>query len=124
MAKVNFNVEHKRILDEYLLKIPGVVSGKMFGYPAYYINRKLFACVYEKGIGVKIPEDKANELIGNEGIIHFQPLGRAKMREWIQINREKSEDYLNDQEIFDISIRFVSTLANKKKKKTEIKLKK
>jgi hypothetical protein len=119
MAKVNFNVEHKRILDEYLLKIPGVVSGKMFGYPAYYINRKLFACVYEKGIGVKIPEDKVNELIGNEGIIHFQPMGRAKMREWIQINREKSEDYLNDQEIFDISIRFVSTLANKKNRKKQ-----
>ena len=119
MAKVNFNVEHKRILDEYLLKIPGVVSGKMFGFPAYYINNKLFACVYENGVGVKIPEDKANELIGKEGIIYFKPMGRAKMREWIQINREKSEDYRNDQEIFDISIRFVSMLANKKQKKNE-----
>jgi hypothetical protein len=36
------------------------------------------------------------------------------MREWIQINREKSEDYLNDPEIFDTSIKFVSALGNKK----------
>jgi len=115
MGNVNFNIDHKKVLDGFLLEIPGVVSGKMFGYPAYYINKKLFACVYENGVGVKIPENKANELISKKGIIHFQPLGRAKMREWIQINREKSEDYLKDQEIFDISIKFVSTLGSKKK---------
>ena len=70
--------------------------------------------LYENGVGIKIPEDKANELIGKKGIVHFQPLGRAKMREWIQINRERSEDYLNHQEIFDFSIKFVSSLASKK----------
>jgi hypothetical protein len=115
MGKANFNVEHQKILDSFLLETPGVVSGKMFGYPAYYINKKLFACIYENGVGIKIPEDKANELIGNEGIIHFQPLGRAKMREWIQINRKRSEDYLKDQEIFDYSIKFVSSMPSKKK---------
>jgi hypothetical protein len=114
MGKANFNVENKKILDSFLLETPDVVSGKMFGYPAYYINKKLFACVYENGVGIKIPEDKANELKGNEGIIHFQPLGRAKMREWIQINRTRSEDYLEDKEIFDYSIKFVSSLPNKK----------
>jgi hypothetical protein len=113
MGKVKFNIQHKKVLDSFLLKTPGVVSGKMFGYPAYYIQQKLFACVYEDGVGIKIPEDKANELVGNEGIIQFQPLGRAKMREWIQINREKSEDYLNDQEIFVSSIKFVSSLGRK-----------
>ena len=92
MGKVQFNIENKKVLDSFLLKTPGVVSGKMFGYPAYYIKQKLFACVYEDGVGIKIPEDKANELVGKEGIIPFQPLGRAKMREWIQINREKSAD--------------------------------
>jgi hypothetical protein len=114
MVNIKFNIEHKRVLDSFLLKIPGVVPGKMFGYPAYYINKKLFACLYENGVGVKIPRNKANELIGKKGIINFQPLGRAKMREWIQINREISEDYLKEQEIFDISIKYVSTLASKK----------
>ena len=113
MANIKFDPEHKKILDSFLLEIPEVVPGKMFGYPAYYINKKLFACLYENGVGIKVPEDKAKEFIGKKGIIPFQPLGRAKMKEWIQINRENSEDYLYDQEIFDISIKFVSTLTNK-----------
>jgi hypothetical protein len=60
----------------------------MFGYLAYYVNTKLFACIYEEGLGVKVPEGVANELIGKKGTVHVQPMGRAKMREWIQINQE------------------------------------
>lgn len=117
MGRANFNTKHKNVLDSFLLEIPGVMPGKMFGYPAYYVNKKLFACVYENGVAVKVPEKKANEIIGKTGIIHFQPGGRGKMKEWIQINRDKSEDYLKDQEIFDISIKFVSALGSKKEKK-------
>jgi len=40
-----------------------------------------------------------------------------KMREWIQINRNKTEDYLKDREIFDKSIEFVASLSNIKLKK-------
>lgn len=115
MNKPDFNQEHKKVIDSLLLKAPGVVSGTMFGYPAYYINKKLFACLYENGVGVKVPEDVAKDLIGKEGIIHFQPMGRAKMKEWIQINREKSEEYVKDQEIFERSIKFVSVLGSRRK---------
>lgn len=111
MGKLNFNLEHKIVLDSFLLEINGVVPGKMFGYPAYYVNGKLFACLYENGVGIKLPEYKAREFVGEEGIIHFQPLGRRKMKEWIQINRENSEDYLKDKWIFESSIKFVSSLA-------------
>jgi len=46
-------------------------------------------------------------------------MGRRKMREWIQINRNNSEDYLKDQDIFDASVGFVSSIAkiNLKKEK-------
>jgi hypothetical protein len=117
MSRVKFNIDNKKVLDSILLKIPGVVPGKMFGFPAYYIKKKLFACVYENGVAVKIPENKVNELMGKEGIVHFEPMGRAKMREWIQINREVSTDYINDINIFELAIQFVSTLADKKKNK-------
>ena len=52
MSTVTFNPAHKEVLDDVLLQIPGVVGGMMFGYPAYYINRKLFACIYEEGVGI------------------------------------------------------------------------
>lgn len=115
MSEIKYNPQHKEIIDSFLLAVPGVSPGKMFGYPAYYINRRLFACLYEDGVGVKVPTKLADDLIGKEGIVHFQPMGKAKMKEWIQLNREKSADYLNDQGIFEESIRFVSSLGDKKK---------
>lgn len=109
MSKANFDPEVKKAVDSILLKNPSVVPGKMYGYPAYYMNRKLVACIYDKGVGVKVPEGVANELIGKKGIVHFQPMGRAKMREWIQINRENPKDLLKDIEIFETSIDFVAS---------------
>jgi hypothetical protein len=108
MNKAKYDQEIKEILDSFLLEYPEVTSGKMFGYPAYYVRKKLFACVYEDGIGIKVPEDLAKELIGTQGIINFQPMGRAKMREWIQIKRLHPNDYVNDKEIFKASIDYVS----------------
>jgi hypothetical protein len=113
MSKANFDPEVKKAVDSILLKNPSIVSGKMYGYPAYYINRKLVACIYEQGVGLKVPESVANELIGKKGIVHFQPMGRAKMREWIQIIRENPEDLLKETEIFKTSIDFVAPLAKK-----------
>jgi len=37
----------------------------------------------------------------------------AKMREWIQINRDNPEDFLKDTEIFKNSIDFVASLVGK-----------
>ena len=113
MSKANFDPAVKKVVDSILLKDPSVVPGKMYGYPAFYINRKLVACIYEKGVGVKVPEGVANQLIDKKGIVHFQPMGRAKMREWIQINRDNPEDYLKDTDIFKTSIDFVASLAKK-----------
>lgn len=93
-----------------LLTITGVIPGKMFGYPAFYFHNKLFACLYEEGVGIKVPKDLADDLIGKEGIIPFQPMGRAKMKEWIQINRTSSEEYLQDMSVFEASMRFILSL--------------
>ena len=68
--------------------------GKLFGYLGYFVGGKLFACIYEDSLGLKVPESMAEKLRERDNIGYFQPLGRKKMREWIQLNREKSEDYL------------------------------
>ena len=108
MTSIHYNPAHKEVLDSLLLPFPGVKPGKMFGYPAYYIDTRLFACLYEGGVGVKVPADIADSLVGREGIVRFQPLGRKSMKEWIQINRARSEDYAGDLEIFRISMAFTS----------------
>jgi len=109
MSTVAFNRKHKEVLDSVLLQIPGVVAGRMFGYPAYYTDKKLFACIYGEGVGIKIPDKVADSLVGRKGIVRFQPMGRKPMKEWIQIIHERSEDYMTDQDILKISIDYVSS---------------
>lgn len=113
MTKAVFDPENKRVLDTLLLHLPGVTAGRMFGYPAYYVHRKLFACVYGTGVGIKVPEEIANNLLGKAHIVPFQPLGKSRMREWVQINRASSEEYRLDQDLFHCAVQFVGTLKKK-----------
>ena len=86
----------------------------MFGYPAYYAGEKLSICLYENGVGVKLPEKTAKRLLEEDpNVIPFQPLGRRKMWEWIQVNLENSDDYRNYLALFEESIQYVLSLQGK-----------
>ena len=103
-----FNKNHKAVLDALLLKEGHVKAGKMFGFPAYYAGKKLCVCLYEQGVGVKVPEKTASALLEQDkNIIPFQPMGKAKMKEWIQINLRDSEQYRNYTDIFRQSIDYL-----------------
>jgi hypothetical protein len=104
----NFNSEHKVVLDDLLLGYPHVRPGKMFGFPAYYVGKKLCICLYEQGVGVKLPQPSAARLLAeDQNVAPFQPMGKPRMREWIQINLNRSEDYRQYQPVFDESIHYV-----------------
>jgi hypothetical protein len=104
----DFNPQHKAVLDDFLLGHPHVRAGKMFGFPAYYAGGKLCICLYEQGVGVKLPEPSAAKLLkADPKAVPFQPMGRRKMREWVQINLSRSEDYRQYKSVFEESIRHV-----------------
>jgi hypothetical protein len=104
----NFKPAHKAVLDDLLLNNPDVRAGKMFGFPAYYAGKKLCICLYEQGVGVKLPEQSAARLLDTDrNAVPFQPMGRRKMREWVQINLTRSEDYRHYKPMFEESIRHV-----------------
>jgi hypothetical protein len=110
----NFNPEHKAVLDDLLLGHPLVRPGKMFGFPAYYAGKKLCICLYEEGGGVKLPEQSAARLLQTDPhAIPFQPMGKPKMREWVQINLSRSEDYRQHEAIFEESMRYLLTQQEK-----------
>jgi len=71
MSKAQFNIKHKEVLDTFLLNIPFVKEGKMYGHPAYYVGGKLFASLYMEGVCVKIPESLVVELLKREEIVPF-----------------------------------------------------
>jgi hypothetical protein len=103
-----FNPEHKRVLDALLLGHPFLRPGKMFGFPGYYAGKKLCICLYEQGVGVKLPEQTAKRLLASDpNVVPFQPMGRRRMREWVQINLVDSQGHWQYESIFDESIRHV-----------------
>jgi hypothetical protein len=111
----NFNPDHKAVLDDILLGKPHVRAGKMFGFPAYYAGKKLCICLYEGGVGLKLPEQSAVKLLETDSKpVPFRPLGKPKMREWVQINLLRSEDYRQYADTFDESIRYVLSLQMSK----------
>jgi hypothetical protein len=105
---VYFNPENKAVIDELVGEIPVARPGKMFGFPAYYAGRKLAICVYEDGVGLKLPEDRVRHVIAeNEHASPFQPYGKTVMREWVQLNLPAAKDYRRYLSLFEESIAFV-----------------
>lgn len=111
MSSAVFSPAIKNVLDEILLSIEIVSPGKMFGYPAYFIGKKLFACVYEDSVGIKLPLGKVQSLLGQAGITPFVPMGRHVMKEWVQLTRVDPDDFRKDMDIFEQSIQYVASLA-------------
>jgi hypothetical protein len=108
VAAASFNAEHKAVLDDLLLGDSRVRPGTMFGLPAYYAGRKLAICLYEQGVGVKLPEATAATLLETDSnVTPFQPMGRRRMREWVQIDLGRSQDYRQYAAVFDESLRHV-----------------
>ena len=108
MSPSPLELSHKGTLDSFLLKIPGVTAGQMTDLPAYFVGKKMFACICNGGVGIRLSASEAASLSFSMGnVVPFQPKGRSSTREWIQINHDRSEDYEKDMEIFKTSIEFV-----------------
>ena len=58
-----FQVQLKPFLDEFADSHRGVRPGKMFGWPALYVGRRLFTCVSDDGLVVRLPADVARREI-------------------------------------------------------------
>ena len=102
------DLSHKRVLDTILLKFPGVEAGEMTGLLAYFVGKKMFACICNGGVGVRLSSaDAANLQFSKDNVVPFEPKGRRSTREWIQINHQDSADYEQDLEIFRSSVAFV-----------------
>jgi hypothetical protein len=111
---IHFNSEHKAVLDEMLLDHPLVRPGKMFGYPAYYVGKKVCICMYQQGISVKLPRQTVEKLLDTDpNAAPFQPNEGRIMREWVLITLNQSSEYRRYQPLFEESIHFVFALGEK-----------
>lgn len=114
MAKTSFNQEIKDALDLFLLDNVEVEPGKAFGFPAYYINGKMFAGVCEDGATIKVPEDLAAEILEQDGISEFRPMDKHTMKNWLFIRRGNPGEYQGDKGLFQAAMEYVYVLSKEK----------
>lgn len=108
MAASAIDLSHKAVLDALLGKLQGVEVGDMTGMPAYFVAKKMFACICNGGVGIRLSGNEAANMQFSRGDVGaFQPRGKPSTREWIQINHDDSQDYIKDLPVFEKSIAFV-----------------
>jgi hypothetical protein len=115
MAKAKYIVEHKIVLDDLLLALPGVSAGVVFGLPCYKVSTCVFATLYDDGMGIKLPAARVNELLAKPNFVPFQPFGRNRGKEFVQINHDNPEDYRHDLTLFEESMQYVLMSASRQK---------
>lgn len=116
MKKINpkYQTDFKEALDKLLLASKKATEGKMFGYPAYYIDNKLAICHYHEGIAVKLPEELAVKIIKDRKSCEaFCPSGKKMGKNWVIIFPEKVEDIESDKSLYFKSVAFVRSLPKK-----------
>ena len=98
----------KEHLDALLLALPGVEARNVNRIDAYFVSDKMFACVSDRGVGLRVPANMATELqFSRDGIGPFAPGGIVSTREWIEVQRPNPADHAKDMELFQASIELV-----------------
>jgi hypothetical protein len=98
----------KEKIDALLLKLPGVSARKINGLDAYMVSDKMFACLSEDAVGLRLPAAMATELqFSSDYIGPYSPGGMATTREWVQIKRADAADYVKDLDLFEASLDYV-----------------
>lgn len=117
MAEIKYDPELQGLLDDLLLEMPDITAAMIFGLPCYKIDNKVFATLFGEGVGIKIPAERAQELLIELNIVPFEPFGRNRGSEHVQINHNNLNDYRQDKELFRESIAYVASLPAPKKRK-------
>ena len=100
----------KAQIDALLLKLPGVSARKINGLDAYFVSDRMFACINDRGVALRLPAAVATELqFSRDNVVPFQPGGMTSSREWIQIDRTDAAEYEKDLELFRASLEFVKS---------------
>ena len=79
---IPFRSDLQAFLIEFIDQHRGVRLGRMFGLPAGYVGRRLFACLMEDGLLVRLPDDVARREIRRGASPLSQRPGRA-LGSWV-----------------------------------------
>lgn len=117
-GKPSMQAPARKYRDDVLEAVTALLAGrqdavprKMFGHPGFAVGGKMFACLYDDGIGVKLPEEHARAAVERPDVEPFRPYGK-QMREWVLIAHEDPAAYAGDLDLFEAAIEFVARQAS------------
>jgi TfoX/Sxy family transcriptional regulator of competence genes len=91
---------------------------KMFGYPAYFINGNMFAGLIGNKLFLRLSEPDTDEIKKTgEGVGHLEPIPGRPMKGYVVIPKSLYSDQASFAEWLNKSIKYVSSLPPKQKKK-------
>jgi hypothetical protein len=79
---IPFRSDLQAFLVEFIDQHRGTRLGRMFGLPAGYVGRRLFTCLIEDGIIVRLPNDLARREIQSKRGAPFSRRGHV-MGSWV-----------------------------------------
>lgn len=107
-AKPGHRPEVAEAVARLLADVPGVKPGRMFGFPAFFVGKKLFACVFGDGVALKLPPPTLTRVLEQPGASRFEPYGR-KMREWAHLTHRSAEEFAQDEELLLEAAQYVGS---------------
>ena len=119
MAAMSLAAPRQKYRDDVLAAVsallaerPEATPRQMFGHPGFAVGGKMFACLYDEGVAVKLPEATAQAAIGRPDIEAFRPYGKA-MSAWVLIVHEDLAAYAGDVDLFEAAIEYVAGVASR-----------
>ena len=109
MANKKYSLENQRVLDEILLDEIGITRGIVFGLACYKIDGQVFATLYEQGVGIKLPANRAEELKAMPHISEFRPYNKRRGKHFVQINRDTAIEFQQDRDLLLESAVYVAS---------------
>lgn len=95
--------ESRRIQVACLLsRHTGIRERQMFGCPAFFLDRRMVACVYGNEVGLKLPSSRVDALLTKATVSPFKPYGKT-MREWVSL-RQAGDDLEALAGLFDEAV--------------------
>jgi hypothetical protein len=109
VSNQNYNPDEKAVYEPILLSLPGVKAGKAFGHPAYKVNGKVFAFAVLRGLTIKLPEDRVNELMADHpDFRYFSPDGNLTWKSWLLIQVSSPDEFADYEPLYMESVQFVA----------------
>lgn len=98
------------ILSSLLADIPRVQVGVHLNHTNFLVGNKVFAYIQGEGVVLKLPKEKALELVETA---YAAPLvmGKRVMKEWVVIKHDHPKAYQQDVDLFKEAVAFVAPKA-------------